>query len=30
VRMVGMTRPDQRDANLPRFRNVIDSVDMNP
>ncbi|MBM6595016.1 hypothetical protein [Microvirga pudoricolor] len=30
VRMVGMTRPDQRDSNLPRFRTVIDSVDMNP
>jgi hypothetical protein len=30
VRMVGMTKPDQRGANLPRFRTVIDSVDMNP
>ena len=30
VRMVGMTKPDQREANLPRFRAVIDSVEPNP
>jgi hypothetical protein len=28
VRMVGMTRVDLRDQLMPRFRNVIDSVDM--
>ncbi len=30
VRMVGLTRVEQRDQNLPRFRTVIDGVDMNP
>ena len=28
VRMVGITTADQRDANLPRFRKVIDSLQM--
>jgi hypothetical protein len=30
VRMVGLTRVEQRDQNLPRFRSVIDGVEMNP
>jgi hypothetical protein len=30
VRMVGLTRVEQRDQNLRRFRSVIDGVDMNP
>jgi hypothetical protein len=30
VRMVGLTRVEQRDQNLPRFRTVIDGVDTNP
>ncbi|QRM30450.1 hypothetical protein [Microvirga sp. VF16] len=30
VRMVGLTRVEQRDQNLPRFRTVIDGVDLNP
>jgi hypothetical protein len=30
VRMVGLTRVEQRDQNLPRFRTVIDGVEMNP
>jgi hypothetical protein len=30
VRMVGLTRVEQRDQNLPRFRAVIDGVEMNP
>lgn len=30
VRMVGMTRVEQRDQYLPRFRAVIDGVEMNP
>jgi hypothetical protein len=30
VRMVGMTQVDRRDQDLPRFRTVIDSIDMNP
>jgi hypothetical protein len=30
VRMVGLTRVEQRDQNLPRFRTMIDGVDMNP
>jgi hypothetical protein len=30
VRMVGLTRVEQRDRNLRRFRSVIDGVEMNP
>jgi hypothetical protein len=30
VRLVGLTRVEQRDQNLPRFRTMIDGVDMNP
>jgi hypothetical protein len=30
VRMVGMTRVEQRDDNLRRFRSLIDGVEMNP
>jgi hypothetical protein len=30
VRMVGLTRVEQRDQNLPRFRAVIDGLEMNP
>ena len=30
VRMVGLTRVEQRDQNLRRFRSVIDGVEMNP
>ncbi len=30
VRMVGMTRASERDRNLSRFRNVIDTVEMDP
>jgi hypothetical protein len=30
VRMVGLTRVEQRDENLRRFRSVIDGVEMNP
>ena len=30
VRLVGLTRVEQRDQNLPRFRTVIDGVDLNP
>jgi hypothetical protein len=30
VRMVGLTRVEQRDENLRRFRTVIDGVEMNP
>ena len=30
VRMVGLTRVEQGDQNLPRFRTVIDGVDLNP
>lgn len=30
VRMVGLTRVEQRDENLPRFRAVADGIDMNP
>ncbi len=30
VRMVGLTRVEQRDQNLPRFRSIVDSIDMNP
>jgi hypothetical protein len=30
VRMVGLVREGQRDRLLPRFRTIIDSVDMNP
>ena len=29
VRMVGLTRVEQRDENLRRFRAVIDGVEMN-
>ena len=30
VRMVGLVREGDRDKTLPRFRSMIDSVDMNP
>jgi len=30
VRMVGLTRAEQRDQNLSRFRTIIDNVEMNP
>ena len=30
VRMVGLSRVEQRDRNLPRFRNVIDGIDLSP
>ena len=30
MRMVGIARVEQREQILPRFRTVIDSVDMNP
>ena len=30
VRMVGLTRAEQRDDNLRRFRAVIDGVEMSP
>ncbi len=30
VRMVGLTRVEQRERNLPRFRTVIDTIDMQP
>jgi hypothetical protein len=30
LRMVGMTREESRDRLLPRFRAVIDSVEMEP
>jgi hypothetical protein len=30
VRMVGLTRVEQRDQNLPRFRAIADGVEMNP
>ena len=30
VRMVGLARVEQRDRNLPRFRNVIDGIDISP
>jgi len=30
VRMVGLTRVEQRDQNLPRFRTMVDGIDMNP
>ncbi|MBA1158699.1 hypothetical protein [Microvirga mediterraneensis] len=30
VRLIGLTRVEQRDQNLPRFRTIIDGVDTNP
>ena len=30
LRMVGLSRVEQRDQNMPRFRAVIDGVEMNP